>query len=960
MKTSKRILAAVLSLCMILGCFATGFSALAAGDADLQAGINAAIANGDASYKWTGGNVTLTDVLVINGDIDVDFNNAIITGAPGKSVVNVKGGDVTLYNGTFRAQCEDYQGAIDFASTLMDYKPAVSVNGGDVTLECITAIGSTIRIPNSHTVEITSGNGINANNGKVTLKDVIAVGMKALDNTKADVVIEDAILVGIYKAINIPGKVTFADGYTQYKTIDFIKEFLKDGVSLSASEEKYLNGLTNSEGDLSAASVIASGKAPEFTAPTSSYDADTDVLTVYAQADATNVKAGVPNRYSYRYTPNTCTIDGVTAEFVEQADGTFAATFEGVAANATLNAELDYELSVKMGAQQKATVLKGLDMIKAYAENAPEIIGRFIKDFEGESAYGKFNEYLDLIYSAYNTESTGAFIKNYESVRKFMGVVYALKGMDYTGNTGKKGLVSQVNPNWNEALKKRAISISLANQEEEFGKIFDTDGDGVADSLYAFKGDIGEGIGILELFDKHYAAVKELALTADYKEFNDIGAAAYYIGENYAEFIEILDALLEVVEYGYALLDDPDLQGILSNNFGDASVIIAYADKLMAPGGYYWTIKAKYEDAKASGFLEKYASRAPELCERYAEKALDIAQNPYKYFDINSKVEGYYFNVFSFTDNAVITTPADKTVEYCNVTVKVAGYGKFSVNGEVESVLKTYKVEKGEFFTVEPVEYDDADPLFRDYVYTQPNGTWQVVSSLANFRVGSDITITLNFSARGSQEDEDVNIVFLTDDNLGFNWIGDFDGAVADLDLDSYELPEYRGMEFAGWSLDKTATADAALSNDELYAEIEDRTDDFFVYAVYDAQLDVEIPVDQDIVVNVDTATSRVYFGTYVNLPDNMKAIEVGIIATKNADYATEDKMTLDLNGVSGVLLKKSDAYGSDGYLVDNLYYELGVKTASGTVYGRGYVIIKNLDTGAVETVYTSIASGTL
>ena len=956
-KTSKRILSAVLSLCIILGCLATGFSALAAGGTDLQAGINAAIANGADSYKWTGGNVTLTDVLVINGDIDIDFNNATVTGAPGKSVVNVKGGDVTLYNGTFRAQCEEYQGATGFASTLMDYKPAVSVNGGDVTLECITAIGSTIRIPNSHTIEVTSGNGINANAGKVVLKDVISVGMKALDNTKATVVIEDAILVGIYKAINIVDKVTFADGYTQYKTIDFLKEFLKDGVNLSATEEKYINGLTNSEGDFSFGSVIASGKNPEFAAPTSSYDADTDVLTVYAQADVTNEKSGVPNRYSYRYTPNTCTIDGVTADFVEQADGSYAATFENVPANAALNAELDYELSVKMGVQQKKVVLDALNMVKTYAEKAPEIIGRFIKDFEGESAYGKFNEYLDLIYGAYKTVDG---LKNIEAIRNFMGVVFALKGMDYTGNTGNKGLVSQVNPNWSDAIKQKAIAQSLKNQETEFGKIFDTDGDGVADSLYAFKGSIGEGVGILELFDKHYTAVKELALTADYKEFNDIGAAAAYVGENYAEFIEIVDALLEVVEYGYALLDDPQLQNALSNNFGDAGVIIAYADKLMAPGGYYWTIKAKYEDAKNTGLIEKYASRAPELCERYALKALDIAKNPTKYFDINSKVEGDYFNVFSFTDTAVITTPADKTVEYCNVTVKVAGYGKFAVNGEVESVLKTYKVEKGDFFTVEPVEYDDADPLFRDYVYTQPNGTWQVVSSLANFRVGSDITITLNFSARGSQDDEDVNIVILTDDNLGFNWIGDFDGVVADLDLEAYDVPEYRGMTFAGWSLDKAATADSALSDDELYAEIEDRTDDFFVYAVYAAQLDIEIPVDQDIVVNVDKATSRVYFGTYVNLPDNMKAIEVGIIATKNADYATEDNMTLDLNGASGVLLKKSDAYGDDGYILDNLYYELGVKTASGTVYGRGYVIYKDLDSGEVVTVYTNIVSGTL
>ncbi len=956
MKTSKRILSTFLALCMILGCFATGFSALAAAT-DLQAGINAAIAGGKSSYEWTGGDVTLENTLVINGDIAVDFNNAVITGAPGKSVVNVKGGKVTLYNGTFVAECEDYQGVVGFAETLFDYRPAVSINGGDVTLECITAVGSTIRVPNSHTVKVTSGNGINANSGNVVLKDVIALGMKALDNTKATVVIEDAILVGIYKAVNILNKVTFADGYSKYETVDVIEEFLKDGVSLSATEKKYIAGLTNSQGDLSVGSVIATAKDPSFTAPTSTYDAETDVLTVIAQADTTNENADVANRYSYRYTPNTCTIDGVTAEFVKQADGTYAAAFEGIAAGAELDAELDYTLSVKMGARQKAYVTSALDKVAEYAEKAPELIGRFIKDFEGDRAYGKVQEYLDLIYGAYNDVDA---LKNEEAVKKFMGVVYALKGMDYTGNTGNKGLVSQINPNWNDTIKKKAIAVSLANQEADFGKIFDTDADGVADSLYAFKGDIGEGIGLLELFDEYYETFKGLALTADYSDFNDIGAAAEYIGENYEEILAVVDAALELVEYGYALLDDPALKSFLGNNLGDIQVIIDYADKLMADGGYYWTIKAKYEELKESSFIDTYGDRAPALCKKYALKALDILQNPTKYFDINSKVEGYYLNVFSFTDNAVITTPADEIVEYCNVTVKVAGYGMFSVDGKVESVMQTYKVEKGEFFSVLPVEMEDGVELFRDYVLTQPNGSWQVVSSLANFRVGSDITITLNFSAKGSQEDEDVNIIFLTDGNLGYNWIGDYDGAAADVDPSEVVVPEYKGMTFAGWSLDKTAAADAALTDEELIDSIADRTDDFFVYAVYDAQIDVEIPVDQDIVATVDTATKRVYFGTYVNLPDNMKAIEVGIIATKNADYATEDKMTLDLNGTAGVLVKMSDAYGDDGYLLDNLYYELGVKTASGTVYGRGYVIIKNLDTGAVETVYTSIASGTL
>ncbi len=961
MKTSKRILSAILALCMVFGCFAAGFSAQAA-DAALQAGINAAIANGEPVYKWTGGNVTLENTVVVNGDIKVDFNNATVTGAPGKTVVNVKGGNVELYNGTFIAQAPAYQGATGFVESLLDYKPAVSINGGNVTLECITAVGSILRVPNSSSFKVTNGNAINANSGAVVLKDVIACGMKALDNTKADVTIEDAVLVGIYKAVNILDKAVFADGYTQYKTVDILEAFLKDGVSLSATEKKYINGLTNSEGDLSVGSVIVSVKDPSFTEPTSEYDADADVLTVIAKADAANVNDAVANRYSYRYTPDTCTIDGVTADFAEQADGTFAATFENIAADATLDAELEYNLSFKLGKQQKDVVLKAVDMAADYVERAPEIIGRFIEDFEGERAYGKVNDYINLLYGAYQDTP----LKNEPAFKKFMGVIYALRGMNFTANTGNIGTVTQIlnNKATSDETKRKLLAIQQTRFVDTYGAIFDTDGDGVADSTFAFNGEWGEGLGLLNIFDEHYEALKGLLLTADYSDFNDVGGAAEYVGTYYNDAIALVDAAVELVEYALELLEDPDLKKFLGDNIGDISKYIDYAEKALAEGGLADKVLSKFDKLKNSEFLTTYADRAPELCKRYALKAFDIAKNPTKYFEINAKVEGDFINVLAFAQTAQFTTPSDEV--YCNVTVKVEGYGMFEVDGKVYSMFETFSVPAGEIFTVTPVELEDGLELFREYFYAQPNTSWKVAENMDNFRVGSDITIVLNFSEYGSVEDEDASIVFLTDGNLSYNWIGDHNGAVEDLKLSRISLPEFKGLEFAGWSLDREATADDALDNNALMAAIDGRTDDFFVYAVYANEQDLDIPEvgEEDIAAftaDTDEATRRVYFLLTLGAPENVKVIEAGIIATKDATKATDAAMTVALKGQAGVLVSKSETYGEDGYILNSCYHNYGVGSKNpGTIYGRGYVIYKDLNTGAVETVYTDILSGTL
>ncbi len=952
---------------MILGCIAAGFTAQAA-DATLQAGINAAIKNGDAVYEWDGGNVTLEETLVINGNINVDLNNATVTGPVGKSVVNVKGGNVVIYDGTFLAVSPEYKGVTNFVDAVLDYKPAVSVNGGNVTLECITAVGSTLRVPNSSSVKVTTGNGINANAGTVVLKDVIAVGMKALDNTKATVVVEDAILVGIYKAANILSKVQFAAGYTQYKTIDFLEEMLKDGVSLSATEKKYINGLTNSEGDLSVASALVSVKDAAFAEPTSTYDAEKDVLTVVAKADAENDKADVANRYSYRYTPATCTIGEVTADFTEQDDGTFVATFENVAAGATLDAELDYELSVKLGKKQKDVVVNALDMVASYAEKAPEIIGRFIEDFEGDRAYAKLKNYIELAFGGYaelvdNKQDTTLF-------NPMIGVIYALCGQDYTGNTSWVGAVTYAKKYYlnKPTLLNRAIENNKLNQVNSFGAIFDNDNDGTADSLYTFFGEYNEGLGLLEIFDKHYEAIKSLALTEDYSDFNDIGAAAEYIGENYEELIKLADAAITLVEYGYNILETrEDVKDFILDKLPQFEGLIDYAAKFMAPGGYFEKLVAKYDELKASDFIDKYGERAPELCKRYALKAFDIAQNPTKYFDINSKVEGDYLNMFSFKQEAQFTTPSD--VKTCNVTVVVAGFGYASVDGgEKFSNTETFAVPMGETINVAPVEFDAADPLFAQafYALKGDEGEKKVVTDLANFMVGSDVTIYVEFA--DGLDDEEANVVFLTDKNLGFNWIGQFLGDIADFDFAEYKIkaPLFKGLEFAGWAFDKDAKADEALSEEELLDAMAGRTDDFFVYAIYENNVIIDMPSDHKdiaaIVAEADNATGRVYFTVSVEAPSNVKVIEAGVIATINPNKAADDILTTDITPAGDVLMKKTDKYGSDGYLKNSFFYNLGIGNIPTNleVFGRGYVIYKNVDTGAIETYYTDIVSDML
>ena len=116
------------------------------------------------------------------------------------------------------------------------------------------------------------------------------------------------------------------------------------------------------------------------------------------------------------------------------------------------------------------------------------------------------------------------------------------------------------------------------------------------------------------------------------------------------------------------------------------------------------------------------------------------------------------------------------------------------------------------------------------------------------------------------------------------------------------------------------------------------------------------------VIAGADKDTNKVYFTVSVEAPANVKVIEAGVIATINPAKATDDILRTDIAPAGDVLMKKSDEYGSEGYLKNSFFYNLGIANLPTNleVFGRGYVIYKNVDTGAIETYYTDIVSAML
>ena len=1002
MKSTKRILSAILSVVMILGCLTVGFTAQAS-----ASDLVAAVAKG-GNVNWTGGNVTLTDTLVIGDGVNIDFNGAVITGPAGKVAIRVKG-DATLYDGVVIADQGSYSGETGFVKALMNYKPAICVESGNVELNCITAVGSLLRIPNSGTIEVPIGNGINANGGNVTLDNVIAIGMKALDNTNATVTVKDAILAGIYKAVNIYNKVDFGANYEQYETVELLEGFLNDGVTLSANEKKYIASATNSQGDFSVGSVIVNVEKPVFTQPATTFVNGT--LNVIADVEPFE-HAGVSNRYSYSYTPDTATIaaeiDDPEVDF--KADGAqYVASFNGLTAGEEYDVTVNYDLSIKLGKKQKEIVEKAFAILEHYIDKAPELLNRFVVDFE--HIYKTAEDLVALVYNAYfgtGSEFDGYVtdeLKKVDCIDDIIALIYALEGQEFAGSADGVILNNRLLTDHYkrtegdyaaddatfaelESYVKGMINDEKIGFANLYGAIFDTDDVEGPDSVFAYFNDetfemkatfaetefakgtpgYGSGKGLLDVFNEYYNAVLgKLYVKGSTTEFavDGVANAAKYIGENWQGIYELVENAVIVLDKANEILDSGAFEKVLTL-IGKSS-FASYISAFDTAYKYVDKVMNRVDEALDSDFVNTYLStteKAGKYCYTYAKKVWNIANNPETYFDITVP-EGTDYVVVDLLDedlNKTFTVKAEEQIKDVYVQVQIAGFGSAIINGvTVDSPVYSDEIwfELGEEITVTPVGNEKYGTKFA-YMTVDNGGGQLVVGEDFTTKAATNLLITVVFQ---EEEVDYTNVVFMTDEALNYKYIDSIDFYSGDDWSDQTKhivAPDFTKMDQLDWSLEKNAEKGEPLANfaDDAQAAVEAGDDVMILYAIYDYEENTTVGEHgQTVKFTEDTPYSdgeKVYFELSIQLRDTKRrALEAGIILTAINDDAA---MTVDKSYEnSGYVFVRTDEFDSEGFVKSDVLLTVGVETTK-TIYARGYVVWSD---GSV-TYTTNVVSGSV
>ena len=462
----------------------------------------------------------------------------------------------------------------------------------------------------------------------------------------------------------------------------------------------------------------------------------------------------------------------------------------------------------------------------------------------------------------------------------------------------------------------------------------------------------GSGVGLLDVFDNYYKEIKNLVYGNSTTEFNDLGAAAEYVGDNWVGLLELVENAVVVLDKAYDIVNGDSFKQLLDvvNMGGFASYVNAfntaykYLDKVMS----------RVDDFKASSFFNTFIAdpqKAGDYCKRYTLKVWDIANNPTKYFG-EIPVNGDYVTVDLLDEDLNATFTVSTEAKPVNVKVTVSGMGSAQLNNLDAASSYNEWFAYGKDITVAPVEtYEGA--TFK-YMVVKSNGNQTVVDGgVFTAKAATNLEIVLVFEAT-VQETAQTEVVFMTDKALNYKYISmvtlDSDKVAAQWSdrVINITAPEFVGLTFEGWTTSKDGSgADKDIENIAALVN----SDFVVVYAgyTYDEQVEVD-PQDEVIkMTNYEVIDGKGYFEVNIQLM-GAKAIEAGIILTMTESYATDDAMKINLSGTSGVIFARTSKV-TDGYVNQNVKYTAGV-TASGTVYARGYVVYED---GTAE--YTEIVS---
>ncbi len=709
MKATKRILSSLLALCVVIGCVSVSFSALAA-PTTLQAAIDQALAAGETSLDWDGTNVTEKIVINTAGDFTLDLGNATVTAIPKNPGIRVIGtGNVTIQNGTVIADFGSYSGT-EFLS-LIDTNTvcAIKVQKGNVTVKNVFAMGALLRVPGAKTTEIPVGDGIELFAGaSLTVENSCLVGMFGIDNytgpspVLAPVHVKDAILVGWYDSVRKYSAVTYDSGTTIYDGIDVFEALLKDGISLSENERTLVDKVADTR-------VRCIFKNPTVAEPTTSYNPLTEELVVTALAD--DITGGADVKYSYKWAPFVCTVNGESADFTTVDGVTYTAAFENVEVG-TAAFDVDYKLLVDVNDR------------KAFFETIPAKLSSYANKL-GDYVLEMINKGLGLVEPYLSVPNS--FYQFYGAVKNELVDAYS---------------ATPVPNEWINSPEWAQVTELVQNIIKVFGmRFFTVDetriGDPVWEDYYTRLAAIPvdrNGYDV-DLSANAYGIYGELMTLLedgiDISHNQGVGELALYVFDKYDDLLDILD------EVGVILSDLYDIFTTPGTFFGDA--VQDYIDAEIAekrPTQFFGTelyfknlipLFGKLNDAYASvlsmghsylssdyvsGLINTYGANA----DYFAEKAFYIATHFEKYFGLDM-VENDYAVVD--LGNFDIQGTFDVTAEFRTVTVTVSGLGAAkltaSFGGETQefliSSIGTYILPYGSTITIEEQVISEDLPL---------------------------------------------------------------------------------------------------------------------------------------------------------------------------------------------------------------------------------------------------------
>ncbi len=968
----KRFLSSVLALCLILGCVTVGFTAQAAKIGDrLQTEINDAIANG-TDLSWTGGDVELTQPLVINGDVKIDFNGATIKGAPHKFAVEINGGNVELINADIEGIDAAYDGIGGFIGEVLSARPTVNIGNANVTFTNMVVTGAFISVPGTdEELPMSDAISIWGANGIVNLNNVRAFGNTGVGNKRGSKVnVTECIIGGYFYDFYDIANVSFADGTTQYTGYDLFEEALADYVTLTPGEETLLREAFGRWFD-----ITASVKDQNYVEPTYTYDADAQTLTLTASADASfDSSAKSQCAFDYLYVPKTATILDKTEAFVKTGDLTYTATFTGIPGGTVCDTDLIYKLALDLGGDAQAMVNEAIDMLESFVDGIPAMItsadnilnGAVDTYLTGEQGFGTilwnfYNRYIDDFLAQYPEGDERDKVE--ADVKAVFGPIFDICGYSLKGNDTMNAILASIADGTitPDSPKYQRAKTEIETMNRKYGCSLDVD---------------NGARGYIDVLLDYWGNVRDLAVANG--EFNDLKGLGEYVGANYMAFYDFLKEVGECAHNVAAILGDPDnaVIQLLNDNgvtLGDEP-ITAYADTLNEYISYmdqgFAVIDHLLSTPVYNAMLNKYGNRVPELCGTYFEKAYTIATSPDVYFDFET--DGNLIEGFEFEQFATYTTEVANT---CKVTVNVSGFGGYEVDGTYTTSnprpyytsTHVFNVPMGGVFGIMPldeltVNSEPVDCRFVYFALSDAKGNSRLSPTEGDLTVYSDTIITLYFSLPTSDGEAPlIDVVFMTNYELSNKWLD----TLAAGEIEALpEVPEFVGAEFLGWAMDDISGAEARqsdllITSDELLelvnseGMVEVSTIFYAIYQVADSVVTTDQLASVMTMTNSFVENNKAYFSFLFSdeaLAEGDEIVECGVLAAGSEETIA----AATPNGGTGIVKGNVNLGAYDLPMIYVFGISFNNHRTDRTAYAKAFVTVQHAD-GTFTTEYTGV-----